>query len=333
MEISCLAFANFEQRVCAIFHDLADKKEFSDVTLACEGKQIQSHKVVLSAVSPILRALLKQNRHEHPIIFLRGVKYSQMVQLLDFIYKGQVNIPQIDVGAFLEMASDLQIEGLTAATEQQVGEDLEEGEVGNLSKRRRTETHEYTDDGDSNGLLDPHGLIKEEPCLMPNDNDTHLSHVDMVEDYNGDAMMDEEGYLYNQDMIMSNFNPCKRILACDRCTRTFKTRHNLKQHIKAVHEKVRYDCDQCNHKASTKSNLRIHKESQHEGIKYDCDECEYTTTIKSRLKKHKETKHETPLALLLKKTEEEFKSSQQFSQHLKLELMEDQFVTSHSESC
>ena len=38
---------------------------------------------------------------------------------------------------------------------------------------------------------------------------------------------------------------------------------NLKQHIKRIHEDMRYPCDQCDYIAKHSGNLKQHKESKH----------------------------------------------------------------------
>merc|ERR1712045_85170 len=46
-------------------------------------------------------------------IYLRGVSYSDLVSILDFIYNGEVNVAQEDLNSFLAVAEELQIKGLT----------------------------------------------------------------------------------------------------------------------------------------------------------------------------------------------------------------------------
>ena len=44
-----------EENASSAFIDLREDKEFTDVTLACEdGQQVEAHKIVLVASSPIL---------------------------------------------------------------------------------------------------------------------------------------------------------------------------------------------------------------------------------------------------------------------------------------
>ena len=50
----CLQWNDFKENVNSAFGRLRDDKEFNDVTLACEdGQQMEAHKVILAASSPI----------------------------------------------------------------------------------------------------------------------------------------------------------------------------------------------------------------------------------------------------------------------------------------
>jgi len=109
----CLRWNEFENNISKAFGELRSDKDFFDVTLACDDNQIQAHKVILSACSPLFRSLFKKNHHQHPLIFLRGVKYEDIFAVLDFMYHGEVNVAQESLNSFLAVAEDLQIKGLT----------------------------------------------------------------------------------------------------------------------------------------------------------------------------------------------------------------------------
>lgn len=55
----CLRWNNFHSNIATSFEHLRDHEDFVDVTLACEGRSLKAHKVVLSACSPYFRNLLK----------------------------------------------------------------------------------------------------------------------------------------------------------------------------------------------------------------------------------------------------------------------------------
>ena len=114
----CLKWNDFQENILSSFKELRSDQEFTDVTLACEdGQQIGAHKVVLSTSSPLFRNLLKSNRHQHPLIFMRGIKFNVLVAIIDFLYCGEANVDQEHLDAFLALAEELKLKGLTGEGE------------------------------------------------------------------------------------------------------------------------------------------------------------------------------------------------------------------------
>ena len=109
----CLRWNDFETNISSAFKELREDKDFFDVTLACEDDQVQAHKVILSACSPFFKTVLRRNRHEHPLLYLKGVKYQEMLSVLNFMYHGEVNVAQDELNSFLSIAEELQVKGLT----------------------------------------------------------------------------------------------------------------------------------------------------------------------------------------------------------------------------
>jgi len=109
----CLRWNDFESNISVAFRELREEKDFFDVTLACDDNQIQAHKVILSACSPFFRNVLRRNPHQHPLLYLKGVKYSELISVLNFMYMGEVNVAQEELNSFLAVAEDLRVKGLT----------------------------------------------------------------------------------------------------------------------------------------------------------------------------------------------------------------------------
>jgi len=109
----CLRWNDFENNISSAFRELRDDKDFFDVTLACDDEQIQAHKVILSACSPFFRNVLRRNPHQHPLLYLKGVKYTDLQSVLNFMYHGEVNVAQEELNSFLAVAEDLRVKGLT----------------------------------------------------------------------------------------------------------------------------------------------------------------------------------------------------------------------------
>jgi len=109
----CLRWNDFESNISSAFRELRDDKDFFDVTLACDDEQLQAHKVIISACSPFFRNILRRNPHKHPLLYLKGVKYSDLQSVLNFMYHGEVNVAQEELNSFLAVAEDLKVKGLT----------------------------------------------------------------------------------------------------------------------------------------------------------------------------------------------------------------------------
>jgi len=110
----CLKWNDFESNISSAFRDLREEKDFFDVTLACDDdSQIEAHKTILSACSPFFRSVLRRNPHQHPLLYLKGVKYKELQAVLDFMYMGEVNVAQEELNSFLAVAEDLRVKGLT----------------------------------------------------------------------------------------------------------------------------------------------------------------------------------------------------------------------------
>jgi len=112
----CLRWNDFETNISVAFKEIREEKDFFDVTLACDDSQIQAHKVILSACSPFFRNVLRRNPHQHPLLYLKGVKYQDLLSVLNFMYNGEVNVAQEELNTFLSVAEDLRVKGLTQNT-------------------------------------------------------------------------------------------------------------------------------------------------------------------------------------------------------------------------
>ena len=109
----CLRWNDFESNISAAFREIREEKDFFDITLSCGQRQIQAHKLILSACSPFFRTVLKQNPHQHPLLYLKGVEFSDLQSVLNFMYHGEVNIAQEELNSFLSVAEELKVKGLT----------------------------------------------------------------------------------------------------------------------------------------------------------------------------------------------------------------------------
>ena len=120
-EVLTLSWDDFSNKCPKAFKNLWLDTDLSDVTLATEdGGQLTAHKVILAACSPLFKRLLQKNPNGHPLLlYLMGVKLSELQQVLSYIYLGQCDLTQEQLPAFMATGKQLEVDGLTG--------DLEEG--------------------------------------------------------------------------------------------------------------------------------------------------------------------------------------------------------------
>lgn len=93
--------------------ELRAAQQLEDVTLVVEGGELKAHRVVLASCSPLFRRILVSCSHQAPLLYLRGIPKQELTSMLDFMYQGEVSIGQDRLAAFLAVAEDLQVKGLT----------------------------------------------------------------------------------------------------------------------------------------------------------------------------------------------------------------------------
>jgi len=109
-----LKWKDFHANIATSFKGLRDDDEFLDVTVACdEDKQLQAHKVILSACSPYFRSMLRKNKSQHPVLIMPdSVRFQDVVSLVDFMYHGEVSVPSEELSVFMNTAKQFKVRGL-----------------------------------------------------------------------------------------------------------------------------------------------------------------------------------------------------------------------------
>ncbi|XP_065076393.1 protein abrupt-like isoform X2 [Ochlerotatus camptorhynchus] len=115
MDEFALCWNNFADNIASGFQNLYDRGDLVDVTIACDGKLLKAHKIVLAICSPYFQEMFTSNPCKHPIIVLKDVSVNVMQELLQFMYQGEVNVKHSELQSFMKIAETLQIKGLTAS--------------------------------------------------------------------------------------------------------------------------------------------------------------------------------------------------------------------------
>ncbi|KAK7863765.1 hypothetical protein R5R35_011165 [Gryllus longicercus] len=113
----CLRWNNHQSNLLGVFSQLLQDESLVDVTLACaEGHSIRAHKVVLSACSSYFQTLFVDHPTRHPIVILKDVRFAELRTLVEFMYKGEVNVEYCQLSALLKTAESLKVKGLAEMT-------------------------------------------------------------------------------------------------------------------------------------------------------------------------------------------------------------------------
>eukprot|EP00091_Calanus_sinicus_P016977 TRINITY_DN36694_c0_g1_i1.p1 TRINITY_DN36694_c0_g1~~TRINITY_DN36694_c0_g1_i1.p1 ORF type:complete len:116 (-),score=23.89 TRINITY_DN36694_c0_g1_i1:69-416(-) len=107
-----LSWDTFQENIGNSLRDLRIEQDFFDVTIASDdNQQIEAHKLILSASSSFFKTVLKNNPHQHPLIYLKGINMTNIKAMIDFMYHGQVEVGQDGLNEFLTAAEELKVRG------------------------------------------------------------------------------------------------------------------------------------------------------------------------------------------------------------------------------
>jgi len=280
-----LIWNEFKSSTSETFKNLLLDQDFVDVTLVCDDeRQVNAHKVILSACSPFFRNLLIRNPHQKPLIYLKGIRFEELKTVLKFMYLGEAQLPQEELTAFLSAAKELQVKGLNC--------DDGSGKVATPNNKRKADdsladilpkklTHSHS-----------HQVVQEEISFaaVPITPDIGTSNHAM--DGIFPIEIKQETSEFESEVGMTGHTQMRKMYYCDKCDYSASKSTSVKYHKQTVHEGLRYDCDQCDAFFTRKESLKTHKLSLHEGIRFPCDQCDYKATENGALKKHKQTQHE-----------------------------------------
>ena len=248
---------------------LFEDSDFCDVTLVCsDGKQIQAHKVILSAGSEFFQSLLKQNRNAHPLIYLH-LPHHLLLPLVSFVYLGGCEVEQESIEGFLKTATILGVKGLMAQT-------------GAVKKANDEEQHDNS--------------IPSVEDMFKNPKPEEINGSEEVEEEKGEFTSDEtlktecgsSTDIKTETEETSKGNSGK----CDQCSYIGKSFWYLRRHRKAVHEGLKYSCDLCEYKVTDQTVYNTHLREVHDLNKLVCNVCDYKANRRGELQAHMREEHQ-----------------------------------------
>ena len=233
---------------------LRETNDFADVTLVCEdGQQVEAHKVVLAASSPVFQNLLKKNKHPHPLIYMRGVQSLDLVAIIDFLYFGEANVLQENLDSFLALAEELRLKGLTGS--------------GNSGEAKEP-TKDFKENFENNPIKRKTAKQSSAPSRPQYKTPPSTSTVIATENSSTDANNQDLDDQINS-VITKNGSKGpngRELFSCNICGKQGKPSH-LRDHIEANHiTGLSHACNICGKASRSRSALRMHKNDYHKNM-------------------------------------------------------------------
>lgn len=115
----CLKWSNYQAHVLGVLVQLLESESLVDVTLSTvDGEKLFAHKIVLCAASSYFEEIFTNSDDSHPIVILTDVESNILRSILDFVYHGELNVQASQLTEVLQVATTLQIRGLTEVSDQ-----------------------------------------------------------------------------------------------------------------------------------------------------------------------------------------------------------------------
>ena len=261
-----LQWNNFKENTSSTFQEMRKDRDFVDMTLACDDNQkFDAHKLVLAASSSFFSDFLKQNNHPKPFMYLRGIKSRVLISIMDFMYHGEVKIPQEELDEFMKVGVELKVKGLSKEV---VQEHLENSIITNpkkINNRGKTKEEKIC-------------IIKEEGSKnykLTSAKDENLVCVDTVEAKNNIELENvRENKHLQRKLIFDNLDSIifpkmfklNRKLVCKDCDFKTKDKTKLSYHIESNHlntKETKIPCLYCDNSTHTRSGLSNHLRKHH----------------------------------------------------------------------
>ena len=225
-----LTWNTYSDHLRVMMKEMMTSGDFADVTLICEDKKkIKAHKNILSACSPVLKDILQIENSS--VIYLKGVNFAEMESILEYIYLGETTAYQEQINDFLDVATSLEVKGLTNADDVLNNWDNFGRKYTEKDSIIENETKDINHEGILGENCDDDIIIEKEPILTPKQKNSTIK---------------------NDSQFI-----------CIECNKTYRGQSGLYHHNQSIHEGITFDCFHCDYKVTKKQHLKRHTEKQH----------------------------------------------------------------------
>jgi len=270
----------------------------TDVTLSCGSREFSAHKLVLSICSSYFSQLFapKPGAKKRPadsaaIVYLKDVDGRHMELLLNYMYRGEINVEESELMGLLATAKGLQIKGLTENDDSETPKEEPRGTpVRSVSRGGASTSNsgvKRPQPSSKNTHIPAPKKIKEESASSSNLHleaanvsgaaGDHSAEVHEESDYQNAEYLDDtediadysmednpgESMVYEGD---PNNPGVVKLFHCPEpfCSHTTQVKANLNKHIRQVHADHRpHPCQFCGKMFKRRAHLDRHTTSQH----------------------------------------------------------------------
>ena len=232
-----LKWNDYQSNVSRSFALFRNESHLHDVTLVSDDfKQTSGHKFVLSACSDYFKKLFQETKQVQPIVCLQGISSSDLRNILDYVYEGEVKILESEIQRFLSVAQRLKLQGIgeNEPTNKQTDETSYFIDVKTTTVSVKDECQEQ----ESN-------IGKVESQITPN--------IDISSELNQKM---EENIVTNPDGSLSCF-------LCGKTSGGAQRKGHMKQHMEIHMEGLTYSCPKCDKTFRSRNSLYVHTSKIH----------------------------------------------------------------------
>ena len=273
-----LTWTDFPDHLRALMRDLMVSEDFADVTLVTDDKKkVRAHRHVLSACSPVFKEILQiEKQNNHPFMYLRGIQYSEIEPILQFMYLGEAKLYEERLNEFMSAVRDLEIKELYKRVKTNQAHDK--------TTQKLEEDSNFTSENDDDNIS-----LEEADNVGSNDSMqqtgkpiSRLQCTQCDKTFSGKPGL----WLHTKSVHEGVKYPCSQ------CDFQAKRQLQLTEHIQSKHEGVMYGCNQCDKQYIKQRDVTRHIKYKHKGIRYACKQCDKLYSDQPKLNRHIQTIHE-----------------------------------------
>ena len=230
-----LKWKDFYSNASKSFEVFRNEDYLHDVTLiSYDQHQITAHKLVLSSSSEYFKNIFKNNKVANPFICLEGVSSTDLNNILDYIYNGEVQIYEEHINRFLSIAQRFKIEGLLGEKKEEEKEEEEEEIVPDF------EPHPKPNFSPSIPRVKRQEKVKSDP-------DTAIQLNNSIDNFDIDQKL-YENMERNSDATYS----------CKLCSKTARDKTHMKYHVETHMDGLSFPCNACGKEFRSRNACNTH---------------------------------------------------------------------------